>query len=112
MPDQIIINIELIYGVCIFIAALAVAIVYIKKGIGPLTKPYKELRLKTVHYDKCLDSDNIRIKKLEEMAEENKKDTKIIMRSLMVLLEHAETGNATGKCGTQKEALQNYITDK
>lgn len=90
------------------IAIIATAIVWIKKGMGPVIRPFKkihELEERSHTCDLKFQNDNRRL----DIIEENDRMT---MKALMLLLKHAETGNCTGEVAAGRKELEDYLINK
>ena len=119
MPDHITINTDAIYAWCIFIAAVCVAAVWLWKIIKPMFKPFKDMQheLEEIEqrghdHDERFQRGEDRMEKHDEMLKEIQEDNKIMMKSLALLLSHAETGNNTGEVARGRRELENYLINK
>ena len=91
-----------------FIGAICTVIVYIKKGIGPIVRPFKEIKELKQHAQSC----EIKFANDDARLEELCNDMKEVMRAQMLLMKHVETGNCTGEVASGRERLEHYLIDK
>ena len=94
------------------IVAVGGAAVYIAKAIGAAMKPTNELKKEMQKHTKYLENDERRLDEHDQILREIKKDQKMMLKSLHLLLTHAETGNNTGEAKKGKEELEQYIFKK
>lgn len=59
-----------------------------------------------------LENDERRLDEHDEILKEIKEDQKMMLKSLHLLLTHAESGNNTGEVKKGKEELEQYIFKK
>ena len=116
MQEQITINFSTILAICGIIVAVGGAIVYIYKAIKTALKPFKDIKEEIEAVQKRCDEDakkflydDRRIRKLEEAVEDLHNDTKAILSSVALLLQHAETGNNTGEMRKGRQELEKYL---
>lgn len=91
-----------------FIGAVCTAIVYIKRSMGPIVRPFKEIKELKQHAQLCetkFANDDARLVELCN-------DMKEVIRTQLLLLKHAETGNCTGEVANGRERLEHYLIDK
>lgn len=119
MPDQLVIDTNSILAWCTFIAAVCVAAVWIWKAIKPIFKPIKkmqdeleEIEKRGHDHDERFQKGEDRMARHDEMLQEIQADNKIMMKSLALLLSHAETGNNTGEVAQGRRELENYLINK
>ena len=91
-----------------FIAAVGLAITYLKKGLSPFTN----LKQKVTKHAEYLDNDNRRIDDLEKAAREASEDNKILCKSMLCLMEHAITNNSIDKLKDMKKELQEHLISR
>lgn len=103
---------EMILTICGVIAAVGGAAVYIAKAIGAAMKPTNELKKEMQKHTKYLENDERRLDEHDQILREIKEDQKMMLKSLHLLLTHAETGNNTGEVKKGKEELEQYIFKK
>lgn len=90
-----------IADILVLIAGVTTIVGFISK----LTSPYSELKTRITKIEQHQDSDNIRLKQVEN-------DTKMILKATRVLVEHSYTNNATGKLEKIKLDLDDYLINK
>ena len=99
------------------IAALIVFIGGLYLGVKQLKKELKEaitemLKDQFEPVDKKLDSDNKRIKALEESNQFLYKAISLLLQDDLVILEHLRTNNSTGKMADQEQKVQQFLIDR
>lgn len=94
------------------IVAVGGAAVYIARAIGAAMKPTNELKKEMQKHTKYLENDERRLDEHDQILREIKEDQKMMLKSLHLLLTHAETGNNTGEMKKGKEELEQYIFKK
>lgn len=72
-------------------------------------KPDMERDEKIKKHDELLDSDNKRLKSLEEWRAEKNDSEKILMKSLLALMSHELDGNHTNELKKARDDLQEFI---
>ena len=92
---------EQILGFC----ALVTALWGIWKIIKELKKPNANLKESVAKHDILLDKDNRRLKAIED-------SNKMILQSLLVIINHAITGNGIEKMKEAREELQEFLINK
>lgn len=75
-------------------------------------KPTNELKKEMQKHTKYLENDERRLNEHDQILREIKEDQKMMLKSLHLLLTHAETGNNTGEVKKGKEELEQYIFKK
>lgn len=103
---------ETILTICGVIVAVGGAAVYIAKAIGAAMKPTNELKKEMQKHAKYLENDERRLDEHAQILKEIKEDQKMMLKSLHLLLTHAESGNNTGEVKKGKEELEQYIFKK
>lgn len=86
------------------IVAVGGAAVYIAKAIGAAMKPTNELKKEMQKHTKYLENDERRLDEHDQILREIKEDQKMMLKSLHLLLTHAETGNNTGEVKKAKKS--------
>ena len=84
------------------------AIVWLKKGVTPIVRPFKKIHELEEHTHACeakFQNDN---KRLDELKENDK----MVMATLILLLKHAETGNCTGEMADGRKKLEDFLINK
>ena len=99
------------------IAALIVFIGGLYLGVKQLKKELKEaitemLKDQFESVDKKLDSDNKRIKALEESNQFLYKAISLLLQDDLAILEHLRTNNSTGKMADQEQKVQQFLIDR
>lgn len=92
---------EQILGFC----ALVTALWGIWKIIKELKKPNANLKETVAKHDMLLDNDNRRLKAIED-------SNKMILQSLLVIINHDITGNGIEKMKEAREELQEFLINK
>lgn len=92
---------EQILGFC----ALVTALWGIWKIIKELKKPNANLKETVAKHDMLLDNDNKRLKAIED-------SNKMILQSLLVIINHDITGNGIEKMKEAREELQEFLINK
>ena len=67
-----------------------------------IRKPSDDLKAKVEQHDKLLDKDNKRLRDIEE-------SNRMILQSLLVIINHDITGNGIEKMKTTRDELQEYL---
>lgn len=119
MPEQFVINTDGVLAWAAFITAVCVAAVWVWKCIKPIFKPFKDVQheLEVIekrghaHDERFQEGEN-RMQRHDEMLKEIQADNKIMMKSLALLMSHAETGNNTGEVAKGRRELENYLINK
>lgn len=116
MQEQITINFSTILAICGLVVAVGGAAVYIYKAVKAALKPFNDIKEDIEAVQKRCDDDakkfsydDLRIRKLETAVEELHNDTKAILSSVALLLQHAETGNDTGEMRKGRQELEKYL---
>lgn len=92
---------EQIFYVCSFVAAIW----GVWKIVKEIKKPSEDLREKVEHHERLLNSDNERLKDVEE-------SNKMILQCLLILINHDITGNSIDKMKECRDELQEYLINK
>lgn len=90
-----------ILGLCAFITALF----GVYKIIKELRKPSDDLKAKVENHDRLLDSDNKRLKEVEE-------SNRLILQSLLVIVNHEISGNGIEGMKKTRDELQEYLVNR
>lgn len=72
------------------------------KIVKEARKPNNDLKAKVEKHDRLLDKDN---KRLEEIESSNQ----MILKSLLVIINHEITGNGVEKMKTVRDSLEEYL---
>lgn len=99
------------------IAAFVVFIGGLYLGVKQLKKELKEaitemLKDQFESVDKKLDSDNKRIKALEESNQFLYKAISLLLQDDLAILEHLRTNNSTGKMAEQEQKVQDFLIQR
>jgi len=104
------ITLEQIAAVVIFIGGLYAGVKYLKKELKDgITEMLKD-QFRDV--DTKLDSDNKRIKALEEQSAFILKAISLLLQDDLAILEHLRTSNNTGKMAEQEEKVQKFLIER
>lgn len=125
MPTEIAFefNVETFLAICGAFTVVCVALDWARKTFKPigakLSKPMQtvqnELQEIEEHQKLCsqyFENDKERLDEHEEVLKEITADNKMIMKSILLLMKHAETGNCTGEVAKGRSELENYIVQK
>lgn len=109
---EITFNLDTLLWIAGFIVAIGGAVAILAKWASPIVQPYKdalsdvkELKKRKLSCDEKFENDH---RQLMEMKENDK----MIMKSVILLLKHAETGNCTGEVAAGRKELEDYLIDK
>lgn len=99
------------------VAAVIAFIVALYGGVKYLKKEVKEaitemLKDQFSGVDDKLDSDNKRIKSLEEQMGFMYKAISLLLQDDIAILEHLRTNNATGKMAAQEQKVQEFLIQR
>lgn len=99
------------------IAAVIAFIVALYGGVKYLKKELKEaitemLKDQFASVDKKLDSDNKRIKDIENEMSFLYKAISLLLQDDIAILEHLRTNNATGKMAEQEQKVQQFLIQR
>lgn len=92
---------EQILGLCAFITA----VFGVYKIIKELRKPSDDLKAKVDDHARMLDSDNRRLKEVEE-------SNRLILQSLLVIVNHEISGNGIEGMKKTRDELQEYLVNR
>lgn len=92
---------EQIIWFCSFVAGLWA----LWKIVKEIRKPNDNLKAKVEKHDKLLDNDNKRLKEIESSDQ-------MILRSLLVIINHEITGNGISKMREARDELQEFLIKK
>ena len=103
------IDTAVIVTICTFIAAIGGAFVWIRKAMMPVIQPVKDmrdeiddLRVKTVR-------DYERLNEHEKLLKELRNDNREMLKAVLLVLNHIETGNNTGEVAQGRKDLEHYL---
>lgn len=92
-----------------FIVALYGGVKYLKKELKDAITEMLQDEFKSV--DEKLDSDNRRIKDLEEQNKFIYKAISLLLQDDLAILEHLRTDNNTGKMAEQEQKVQQFLIE-
>lgn len=75
------------------------------KIVRELKKPSDEVKERLDNHDKFLDSDNKRLKEIEE-------SNHMVLQCLLVLINHSITGNGVDKMKEARDQLQDFLINR
>lgn len=90
-----------ILGLCAFVSAIW----GIYKIVKEIKKPNDDLKEKVERHERLLESDNLRLKEMEQ-------SNKMILQSLLVLINHDITGNGIQQLKDTRDDIQEYLINK
>lgn len=90
-----------ILGFCSFVAGLW----GVWKIVKEIKKPNDDLKAEVEHHTQLLDSDNKRLKEVEE-------SNKIILQTLLVMVNHDITNNGYDELTEARDKIQNFLIKK
>jgi flagellar biosynthesis protein FliP len=99
------------------VAAFVAFVVALYIGIKTLRKELKEaitemLKDQFKSVDEKLDSDNKRIKDLEDANKFMYKAISLLLQDDLAILEHLRTNNSTGKMAEQEKKVQEFLIER
>nr|DAF75512.1 MAG TPA: hypothetical protein [Caudoviricetes sp.] len=98
---NLIITTDQIIWFCSFIGGLWALWKIVKEA----KKPNDDLKKKVEHHDHLLDTDNRRLNKFDE-------SNQMILKSMLVMINHEITGNGIEKMRETRDELQDYLIHK
>ena len=96
-----------IAAVVIFLGGLCLGVKQLKKELKEAITEMLKDQFESV--DKKLDSDNKRIKALEESIQFLYKAISLLLHDDLAILEHLRTNNSTGKMAEQEKLVQEFL---
>ena len=93
-----------------FVVALYGGVKYLKKELKDALSEMLKEEFESV--DQKLDSDNRRIKDLEDQNKFIYKAISLLLQDDLAILEHLRTDNATGKMAKQEAKVQEFLTER
>lgn len=97
-------------AVIAFVVALIGGVKYLKKEVKDAISEMLKDEFKSV--DDKLDSDNKRIKELEDANMFMYKAISLLLQDDIAILEHLRTNNATGKMAEQEKKVQDFLIER
>lgn len=104
------ITLEQIAAAVLFIGGLIAGVKYLKKELKDGIVEMLKDEFKGV--DTKLDSDNKRIKALEEQSAFILKAISLLLQDDLAILEHLRTSNNTGKMAEQEQKVQQFLIER
>ena len=104
------ITLEQIAAAVLFIGGLIAGVKYLKKELKDGIVETLKDEVKGV--DTKLDSDNKRIKALEEQSAFILKAISLLLQDDLAILEHLRTSNNTGKMAEQEQKVQQFLIER
>ena len=89
----------------LLVCSLITALWGVYKIVKEWKKPSKDLQALVDKHSKLLDSDNVRLKEVEE-------SNKMILQCLLVIINHDITGNGIENLKDTRDKLQQYLIEK
>ena len=87
------------------LCALVTSIWGVYKIIKEIKKPSDGLKLKVEPHERLLDNDNRRLNEIEQ-------SNKLILQSLLVIVNHEISGNGIEAMKKQRDELQDYLVNR
>lgn len=87
------------------LCAFVTAVWGVYKIIKELRKPSDDLKAKVESHDRLLDNDNRRLNEIEQ-------SNKLILQSLLVIVNHEISGNGIEAMKKQRDELQEYLVNR
>lgn len=91
------------------------ALVCISGGVSVIVKmlsPFQKLKKQVEEHEDKLKDDFDKFKTMNDTIAEVEQSNKVILQSLVVIMNHEATGNGIDKLKKQKDALEQYLIDK
>ena len=89
----------------LIICSLITALYGVYKIVKEIRKPNEDLKAEVSKHDRLLNTDNIRLKEVED-------SNKMILQCLLVIINHDITGNGIDKLKDTRDKLQEYLIEK
>ena len=106
------ITLGLILKVCAAIVAIGGALAYVAKWLNKLTQPITDMQITLEKHAEYLERDKERLDRLEKELDGNKDATNLILKSIMTMLAHMETGNSTKQMAKMRKDIEEYLVDR
>lgn len=97
---ELVISSDQIIGLCAFISAIW----GVWKIVKELRKPNDNLRASVEKHENLLNNDHKRLSEIEQ-------SNRMILKSLLVIINHDITGNGVDKLKTTRDELQAFLID-
>lgn len=91
------------------------ALVCISGGVSVIIKmlsPFRKLKKQVEEHEDKLKDDFNKFKEMNDAIAEVEYSNKVILQSLVVIMNHEATGNGIEKLKKQKDKLEQYLIDK
>ena len=105
---EVTINLDTLLWFATFIGAVCAAVVWFLKGMGPMLRPFKEIKELKTRAQSCETRFQNDDKRLDSLCS----DINELMKAQLLIMKHVETGNCTGEVAKGRERLQNYLIEK
>ncbi|MDD6096550.1 MAG: hypothetical protein PUC20_03515 [Firmicutes bacterium] len=106
------ITLAMVLKACAVIGAVGAAVVYIIKLLQAIVKPISDMQATLEKHAEYLEKDKERLDKLEKEIDGNKDATNLILKSIMTMLAHMETGNSTKQMAKMRKDIEEYLIDR
>lgn len=109
-----VINIDtaVIVSICTFIAAIGGAFVWIRKAMDPVLRPMREMQAELDEIRRRTVRDYERLNEHDLLLKEQKEDSRAVLKAVLLVLNHIETGNNTGEIAAGRKELEHYILNR
>lgn len=107
-----VINVDIFLQICAGIVCAGGAIGYLLRGFRFIKKPQDEIEMKLKKHAECLDSDNKRLKRLEEGIYNNSRCLRLLIETMHTILSHFEDGNHTKELTAEKKKIEEFLFNK
>lgn len=90
-------------------------LVCISGGVSVIVKmlsPFRKLKKQVEEHEDKLKDDFNKFKAMNDTIAEVEQSNKVILQSLVVIMNHEATGNGIDKLKKQKDVLEQYLIDK
>lgn len=91
------------------------ALICISGGVSVIVKmlsPFRKLKKQVEEHEDKLKDDFNKFKTMNDTIAEVEQSNKVILQSLVVIMNHEATGNGIDKLKKQKDVLEQYLIDK
>ena len=106
------IDMAVIVSVCTVIAAVGGAFVWVKKAMDSLLRPVKTMQVEIDSLREKTDHNYERLNEHERVLEEVRTDNREMLKAVLLLLSHIETGNNTGEVAKGRKDLEHYLLER
>lgn len=96
-------------AICILIAVIGSAVVYLGKLVKAIKKPQETNEARFKHIYERLDCDKEHLEKLDKVADENTKTLRVMLKANLAMLDHMKTGNNTGGMKEISDEIQEHL---